>query len=226
MLGQPARTYFKSSLIFLLLANFFFISASPIQAAITLSFSSPPISLNVDDSFILNIKLEGASANSEYYIRGSFFSPNSPANYFGFTRNNLGEWNNTPSQFTSYFKIVGNGEWQIEFKPDKTSTVYSGPGNYQFKVGRYTPGGSLTWSNQSPADIHLFELSSSPTPSPSPTPSDSPTPTINSTFTPPPTTTATPSPTSHPSSNPKILIIRNKFQLSLQRLLAKIIIRN
>ena len=141
----------------------FFIFPLQTFAAIELTFSTPPAELDVNQSFSLDITLSGATEGSEYYVRGSFFHNDTPTNYFGFTKNNSGNWNNKSGEFSNFYKIIGNGTTTIDFKPDLSVSEYKGPGSYQFKIGRYTTGGSLTWSNQSPAVIQLTSTSS-PTP--------------------------------------------------------------
>lgn len=144
-------------------------------AKIELTFSPAPDELLYSQTMTLDVTLSGVEENSEYFIRGAFF-PADTSKYFGFTLNNLGEWNNSATAFTNFYKIVGNQTAQIQFRFDEQSPHFSGSGTYNFKIGRYTPGGSLTWSEQNPAEL-LLVAPPTPTPTVTPQPSFTPTPT-------------------------------------------------
>lgn len=167
--------HFTARIFILSFCFFCFLSFTTSVSAIDVTFSPPPSELDVTDTFTTEVSVSGASNDSSYYIRGSFFHKDSPSSYFGYTKNNEGNWHNTPSEFTSYYKVTGNGTWDIEFKPNTTASGYKGSGEYQFKIARYTENGSLSWSDQ----IEPIQLIEPSTPSPTPTPTLQPTPAPN-----------------------------------------------
>lgn len=166
--------------------------------AVTFTFQGAPSNILDNQSFPVNVTLTASnSAGKSYYIRGGFFQPSSTS-YFGYTKNNTGDWYNgrpSPILVTNFFKITldQNSSWSniIEFKPDSSSTSYKGPGLYNFKIGRYTEGGSLTWCNNetNPCSISNININSSQTPTPTSTqaPNQSSTPTDSPLVTPTPT---------------------------------------
>lgn len=197
------------------LVVFFFVSPKVVFGAF--SISSTPSSVAEDGSFSVTINLTiSGSAGNNYYLRAAFSHQDTPTSYFGYTKDNSGSWyNGTPSPIdhTKFYQITmdSGNSWAgtIDVKPDTSSTVYKGAGNYNFKVGRYTAAGSgPTWSDNS-VTIAITATTTptpSPTPSPSPTPtstaSPTPTPSPTSTATPRPTTTASPTPTPRPTNTP------------------------
>jgi len=80
----------------------------------------------------------------------------SGTSYFGFTQDNNGNWINAPGgNCTQYYKIAASdlrkGVWSgtLKFKPDSANALYQGPGDYLFKIGRYTNScGTPTWSSE------------------------------------------------------------------------------
>jgi hypothetical protein len=154
---------------------FLFVLPGSVHAKIELSFSSPPSEIKGDESFSIDVTISGAEESSEYYIRGVFYKPNT-TKYFGFTQNNVGEWHSEQTQYIHFFKITGNSTEQILFKPDTDSAFYEPNTGYLFKIGRYTPGGSLTWTDQSPAVITIKSDQPLSTPTPALTPFSSSTP--------------------------------------------------
>lgn len=157
------------------------ISPQKTAARIELTFSSPPAAIDVSESFPLEVTVSGADQNAEYYLRGVFYKPDT-TQYFGFTQNNQGEWHTNSNEVIKYFKVQGNGTATISFKPDITAAQYQPNQQYSFKIGRYTPAGSLTWSEQSSNITITQQATETPTPLLSPTNILSPSPTI----TPPP----------------------------------------
>ena len=121
----------------------------------------------------------------------------------GLTKNGS-DWIEYGDDYNDQYKITtdASGTWSgnLEVKPDKNDNDFKGTGNYIFKVGRYTQGGSgPAWSNEitvkinnldnpsrgnSPTPQATKEVSPSPSvfksPSPRPTPSLKPTPKIAS----------------------------------------------
>lgn len=171
------RTLFASFCLFFLLFVF------PQKVfAVTFTFQGAPSNILDNQSFPVNITLIASnSAGKNYYIRGAFYQP-STTFYFGYTKNNIGNfYNGEPTiDKAQFYKITmyPNNQWSgvIEFKPYNRSSYYKGPGTYNFKVGRYTESGNtVTWcSNEtSPCSVASINIVSSQTPSPSPIPSNS-----------------------------------------------------
>lgn len=149
------------------------------------------------------------SGCGDSYLRGVFYPGNT--NYFGLTQNNAGEWVGLDPDRTKYFKVaktdLTDASWsgKIKIKPDIVDQSYTGPGEYLFKIGRYTSGtdASADWSNElaikitgptpspSPTVVPTQALSPTPTPVPVKTPSPTPVPvkTVKPTVIPTPTPT-------------------------------------
>jgi hypothetical protein len=188
---MPGRLVLINLLILILSA------ISPVFA-LTLEFTNPPSSIDQNQEFSVDINLSCSSCGDSY-LRGVFFP--SGSNYFGYTKNNKGDWINFPaSQAVSYFAVlkdeVKEGSWsgKLVVKPDPSDSAYIGPGLYNFKVGRLTSSGSVTWSN--PVLITI----TGPTPTlvpPTSKPTEKPTPISTIVI---PTPTYTPVPTSKPTS--------------------------
>lgn len=177
-------------------------------AAATVSFSSPPNPVLIDTEFSLQVNLSECTGCGNSYLRGVFYP--SGTNYFGLTQNQLGEWVGTVADKTKYFQILKtdliSGTWsgQIKFRADSTASDYSGPGTYNFKIGRYTSAsGSASWSAAIPVTLAIpTAVPPAPTPTSLPTPTEIPPPTPTlppaPTPTPEPEFTPTPIPTSSP----------------------------
>ncbi len=175
----------------------FLLAATPV-AALSLDFSNLPSSVDPHQEFSVDVTLSCPGCKSDSYLRGVFFL--SGTNYFGFTQNNSGAWVNLPgSQADQYFLVaqtdLEQGSWsgRLVVRPDPEASAYTGPGNYFFKVGRYTSGGdNATWA----AAVPIAITGPSPTPTPAPTSKPDPTPKPTSPLKP----TPLPSPTRLPPS--------------------------
>ena len=163
-----------------------------------LSTDNIPLTIDQSQEFDVGIIFTCSNCTTDSYLRGVFYP--SGSSYFGYTQDNNGNWSNAAGgNCTTYFKIAQtdlskDGTWsgKLKVKPDKESTYYNGPGEYLFKVGRYTPSCSSAsvWSTESTIAI------TGPTPTPTPAPTNTPTPTS----TPVPTSTPTPKPTLTPTT--------------------------
>jgi hypothetical protein len=129
-------------------------------------------------------------------LRGVFYP--SGTSYFGFTKDNNGTWSNAPgATCISYFKIAqtdlgAGGTWSgtLAIKPDINNAFYNGPGEYLFKVGRYTQScGSPLWSTETTIAITgpTPTLTAAPTTTGAPASTSTPTPKLTPTLTPKPT---------------------------------------
>ncbi|MBI4062486.1 phage holin family protein [Candidatus Gottesmanbacteria bacterium] len=168
---------------------------APSVYAVTVSIGNVPTNIDQSQEFDVDVFLSCASCGDSY-LRGAFYPGGT--NYFGFTQNNQGRWIGTVSDKTQYFKVAESelleGSWsgKLKVKSDPEDSAYSGSGNYYFKVGRYTAGGSATWSNEVSLAI------SGPTPTPTNTPTKTPTQAPQSTSAPTPTKKLTPTKTPTP----------------------------
>jgi len=149
-------------------------------AAMSLSFNGLPANVDQDNAFEINVSLVDAPINRTYYLRAALFEEGK-TNYFGYTYNHSGQWHNSPSQHTEFLEITTNseGSWsgQLKAKADLNSSYFKGSGKYQFKIGRYTVGGSgPSWSNNTGSITINYSPppSSSPSPEPDPTPESEP----------------------------------------------------
>lgn len=162
----------------------------------SVSVGNTPPSVDQEQEFSADVSFLCSSCTSDSFLRGVFYP--SGTSYFGFTKDNGGNWINAPGGgCTQYFKIaagdIKEGSWSgaLQFKVDSASSFYQGPGDYLFKVGRYTTSCGATWSTETTITV------TGPTPTPTPAPTNTPTPT------PAPTVTPTPIPTKTPTSTPK-----------------------
>lgn len=193
------------SVIFLPVLFFAVWAASvPVFAATpqSISISDIPASIDQNQSFEMSVSFVCPSCTGDSYLRGAFYP--SGTSYFGFTQDNVGGWSNAPaSNCQTYFRVAlsdfnKEGTWsgKLSVKPDTESSFYAGPGEYIFKVGRYTPscGSASLWS----AEKIIAVTGPTATPTPTPIPTSVPTNTPAPTQTPTPTPTAiaaTPTPT-------------------------------
>jgi hypothetical protein len=163
----------------------------PVFAATSVSVVQIPASVDERGQVEIDVALVCAGCGDSY-LRGVFYPEGTK--YFGFTQNKSGMFTNAAaSKCTEYFKIASSdlieGTWsgKLVIQPDRQSSFYAGPGEYFFKVGRYTGScGSPTWSSEVTIAI------TGPTPTPTATLTPSPLPTSTPTFT--PTVTSTPAP--------------------------------
>ncbi len=166
-----------------------------IYAVTSISFSDLPTSVDEKEEVGIQTILYCSGCSGDSYIRGVFYP--SGSSYFGYTQNNTGSWiNASGASCTEYFKIalddLKEGSWSgvLHIKPDAENSYYNGPGEYLFKLGRYTTScGSPTWSSEKTITI------TGPTPTPTALP-----PTATATCTPSNTPTTTPTSTPRPSA--------------------------
>lgn len=195
---------------------FVFAVAPPVRA---INFEISNASVSSENIISVDINLtDVTTANcpeSKCFFQG-FLRQTESDNYFGFTKNNTGDWiPYQPNPVSSY--ILSNYLYcevqdsscsiagaQMKFNSDDPE--YNGPGQYELKFGRYTGQSNSRAGDFS--NILLVDLTSSaPTPKPTDTPkpdsteTPTPKPTITPTPTPSPTKTPTPTPSLMPSPN-------------------------
>lgn len=113
--------------------------------AVILSLGDYPSEIRPDTEFSVTTTLTCARCGDSY-LRAVFFP--SDSRYFGFTQNNSGEWIAASAEKTRYFLVtadqISSGTWsgQIRARPDDQASEYTGPGDYSFKLIRYTVSGS------------------------------------------------------------------------------------
>lgn len=133
------------------------------------TISNVPANINSDQSFTVNISLTlPSNPDANYYLKGAFKKVDG-TRYFGLTKkdsNWIGYGEDYPQQYKISTDSSGTWSGTLEIKPDIYDSDYKGTGDYTFKIGRYTQGGSLTWSNEQSVRITDTQ---SPTPTPNPT---------------------------------------------------------
>ena len=191
----------KQNLPVLFLFLFAFLFPKSVFSAISLSISGLE---KKDDYYIANVTVTGLSSSSGCFVQGMFTSTES-SSYFGYTWSAKGEWlkyDGSPEKefvLDNFIELKNDEPQNIIVKPDTQVSGYKGPGEYYFKVKRFTSSGtssshisniiSLNLSEPTPTEVPIQTPSSTPTPTPSPSPTNSPTPT------PTPTKLITPTPT-------------------------------
>lgn len=198
----------SKNFLYFLFGIFVFLYFATTAHAATFKFENAPASITNDQNFEVSVILSiSSSAGKSYYLRAAFYHADSPSSYFGYTKNNAGEWyNGKPSiDKTKYYKITldENNQWSgnLNIKPDLESSYYKGSGAYYLKLGRYTEdGGSVKWCVDESDGCNVTSISITSEPTPIPTSPSTPTPTR--TPTPTKTPTPTPSPTLRPSLTP------------------------
>ncbi len=182
------------------------IFVQPVEAAMSLSVTNIPPGVDQAQEFSADVSFLCSSCTSDSFLRGVFYP--SGTSYFGFTKDNTGNWVNAPGGgCNQYFKISGDeikeGSWSgtLQFKVDCESSFYQGPGDYLFKVGRYTSScGAPIWSSETTIAV------TGPTPTPTPAPTETPAPTPQHTRTPTPTRTPTMLPTKTTTPTMKLAV--------------------
>lgn len=116
------------------------------------TISNVPSQINSDQSFNVSANLSlPNNPNTLFYLKGAF-KKSDGSNYFGLTKVS-GNWPKNGSTYSNQFPITtdpsGNWSGNLEVKPDKEDSGFTGTSDYIFKVGRYTSSGSgPTWSNE------------------------------------------------------------------------------
>ena len=178
----------------------------PKASAVTVSVSDLPSSVDQQQEISVPIQLDCLNCSSSSFLRGVFYTAGS-SSYFGLTQALDGSWINAPGgSCTKYYEVpsstIFEGTWSgvLKIKPDIDSAYYNGPGEYQFKIGRYTGScSSPTWSTEKTIAI------TGPTHTPTPTQTNTPLPTAAQTATP----TNKPSATYTPTVSPTATIIHS-----------------
>jgi hypothetical protein len=172
----------------------------PVIQAVSVTSAGIPSTIDQSADFTFDVMLSCKGCDGSY-LRGVFYP--SGISYFGFTQNKEGNWTNASGGNCTEYYLVGQsdlsleGTWSgtLKVKPDMESPLYSGPGEYLFKVGRYTEKcGSPTWSQEVAISIT----------GPTHTPTQTPSPTVTHTVTPNPTNTQIPTQTPTKTPTPGV----------------------
>lgn len=188
-----------------LIIIYFFLGTEPVFA-ITFNISNPQLNGN---EITIDASLSGLTSssclNGSCYLQAAF-TTQEQNKYFGFTKNNNGDWyeyvsppstSNIQSTFFAFQPVSGSWSGQLTLKINPESPNYKGSGTYNVKAWRYS-GKSSSAAGDSD-NILAVDIQSPPTPSPTPIPSPSPTPT------PIPTPKKSSSSTSQPSLKPSVV---------------------
>jgi len=138
-----------------------------------MTFASAPSQITEVQEFEVDVNITSLTQDTPYFLRAVFYQP-STTNYFGYTWNGSDWYNGTPSPI-DHIKFLsiqrdssGNWSGKLKVKPDPTSGKYAGPGLYEFKIGRYTSAGSLSWSS-TVTQIQIIQSAQTPTSAPAST---------------------------------------------------------
>lgn len=165
-----------------------------IAASQSLTITNVPVRIDERQEFDIDVEFLCPSCTTDSYLRAVLYV--SGTSYFGYTQSNDGVWSNAPgSQCTQYFLVPkddlsAEGTWSghMRVKPDPESGNYDGPGEYNLKVGRYTPSCSSASVWSEPVPIALSGPTNTPVPTQTPKPQPSSTPSFVPTYTPLPVT--------------------------------------
>ncbi len=182
----------------------------PKVRAVSITLQDVPSTIDQNQEFEVPLVFECQNCSSDSYIRAAFYTAGN-SNYFGFTQVSDGSWINAPGGSCTKYPVISaatlhEGTWsgKLKVKPDTGSAYYNGPGEYLFKVGRYTGScSSPTWSGEKTIAI----TGPTHTPTPAPTPSNTPTPFV-------PTST----PISIPSNTPTAIITPTTIVMTLSHM--------
>jgi len=217
------RIFFVFFFVFVSLC---FLTAFYVFASISFEISN---TINQSDEIEFDITISGLTSQScsegRCYFQGCF-QKSAGSNYFGYTQNNSGSWNEYMSSADTDFMKANffyfepkEGTWsgKLKVKNDYESSAYDGPGDYLLKVMRYSGNSKSSSGESNSLAVNLEYVVETPTPtttgeptkSPTPTPTFSPTPTPTKTATPTPRKTSTISPTSTSESVQEVLGIED-----------------
>lgn len=197
----------KQILLSLFLLVFFWISPQSSIAAISLEITNYQ---QFSDYSSVDVVIHGLASSSAAYLQGVYTHPDSP-HYFGQTWSAKGEWVKYLSSPEKDFikenfpKVENDHLITILIKPDIEDIDYKGPGEYLFKLRRYTGESSSSAGDSNVLTVNLTDSLITTTPTPSAV-IDTVTPTATiptSTDTPTPTPSPRPSSTSTPTLTPK-----------------------
>ncbi len=187
------------AIIFLKLTS----NSSVFAASINLSNGTPNVITSSDQEYQVNasLSIDNAADGTVYYMRGVFFQTGS-TNYCGFTWNGS-SWFKGPytsnDGWKNFLPITissSSATFSLRAKLDQNDSGCQNNGNYNFKIQRFTVGGSGNFDSQNDQSLTV----NIPTPTPSLTPISTSVPTSSPTNTPIPTSSPTATPVSKSGS--------------------------
>lgn len=156
------------ALIVGLVCVFFLRLATPARAVTVTVSPLSPTTLSDSEERTVSVTIAGGiDETTSSTLRAAFTEPGKTS-YFGCTKLAGGSFY-CGTDHTQFLSVTGTGPFLLTLRPDAGNSNYKGPGTYEFKVGRYTPGGSVTWS-----ETQTVTIASSATPTPVSTPSPAP----------------------------------------------------
>lgn len=165
------------NLIFLLS---FFLFLTPVAFAASINISTNVINLQSDNEYSASINFSiNNSDNKTYYLRGVFYKQGT-TNYCGFTWDN-NSWFNGPYSSNMGWKnflpiTISNNLWvgQLKAKLDLSDSGCQSSGVYNFKIERFTDGGSSQFDDQNIQTVNVIIPTPTPTLVPTPLPTLTP----------------------------------------------------
>lgn len=170
----------------LVLVGILFLGSGQSVNAVTTTTSSLQSEIFTTTEFVVNASVSANVADGTvYYLRGEFFKPDT-TKYCGLTWSGS-QWYNGPYTNPLHTNLqpitiasnVWTGQLKALFDPDSANC--NSPGQYNFRVLRYTSGGSSTDDGQEPLSVNVVFETIAPTPTLVPTPTPTPTPTLTPT---------------------------------------------
>lgn len=202
----------KAYLVVSVFILFFIFPLKIFAASITLQSNTTMLNSSSDIYETTVTVSINATNGTVYYLRGVFYKPNT-SSYCGYTWNG-NDWFSGPYStnegWRKFFPItITNGEWigTLKTKIDGLSNACNTSGDYQFKVERFTVGGSGNFDDQNILTLSVVVPTLTPTPSTILTPTRTSTPTKVPTPTKGPTPTKIPTPTKTPTVIPTNIAI-------------------
>jgi len=163
---------------------FLFLIYTPLVLAATISINGGQQSITANDEYTVAVTLS-IENSTNYYLRGVFYKPNT-SHYCGYTWNGS-SWFKGPyssnNGWTNFLQVTTkNNSWsgQLKAKIDLTDSACSGGGAYNFKVERFTQGGTRESDTQNEQTVNVVVA----TPTLAATPPDGGSPTVSPTLSP------------------------------------------
>lgn len=132
--------------------------------ALTINSVTPTVINSSDDTVIVNASYSGTTTATQYLQAVFNKEGQSPARYFGLTRNLDNAWyqyksSPTLTDLSGYFyrftPISASWSGQLTAKVDINSDNYKGPGNYLLKLFRHVTAGGIESDNNAVVTINI-----------------------------------------------------------------------
>lgn len=153
----------------------FLVFPSNVYAEFTFTIPQTTITDVQEIDASVNLSLQG-QGNKTYYLEGALKKEGS-TNYFGLTWNDSSWVKYTANNYTTLKSITlySTGKWNgiVKVKIDKSSSLFTGDGNYTLRMKRFTSSGSNYWADNDIALTVILPSSPTSTPVSTPTPSTS-----------------------------------------------------